>query len=58
MARFHSGKKNDSVGLEAYRVASRVIIIIEADGSVSYRWDAEHPGVEPDYDELKEKLNS
>ena len=45
-------------GLAGYRVANRVIIIVEADGSVSYRWDAEHPGVEPDYDELKEKLNS
>ena len=49
---------NDLGGLAGYRVANRVIIIIEADGSVSYRWDAEHPGVEPDYDELKEKLNS
>ena len=43
---------NDLGGLSGYRVANRVIIIIEADGSVSYRWDAEHPGVEPDYDAL------
>ena len=49
---------NDLGGLSGYRVANRVVIIIEADGTVSYRWDAENPGVEPDYDELKAKLTS
>ena len=39
-------------GLDGYVSANRVIIIIDSEGTVQYRWVAENPGVEPDYDEV------
>ena len=43
-------------GLEDYQSANRSIFIIESDGIVSYRWDADSPGNLPDFDELKSKI--
>ena len=37
-------------GIEGYVSANRVVIVIDKDGVVQHRWDAERPGVEPDYD--------
>ena len=37
-------------GIEGYVCANRVVIVIDKDGVVQHRWDAESPGVEPDYD--------
>ena len=43
-------------GLEDYQSANRSIFIIESDGVVSYRWDADSPSNLPDFDELKSKI--
>ena len=39
-------------GIEGYVSANRVVIVIDKDGVVQHRWDAESPGVEPDYDAI------
>ncbi len=39
-------------GLDGYVSANRVVIIIDEAGMVQYRWVAENPGVEPNYDEV------
>ena len=39
-------------GLEDYITANRVVIIIDKDGIIQYRWVAENPGIEPDYNEV------
>jgi len=39
-------------GLDGYVCANRIIIIIDSEGIVQYRWVAENPGVEPDYNEV------
>ena len=39
-------------GLDGYVSANRVVIIIDEAGVVQYRWVAENPGVEPNYDEV------
>lgn len=39
-------------GIEGYVSADRVVIVIDEEGVVRYRWDAENPGVEPDYDSV------
>ena len=39
-------------GLDGYVSANRVVIIIDSEGKVQYRWVAENPGVEPDYEEI------
>ena len=41
-------------GIEGYVSANRVVIVIDKDGVVQYRWVAENPGVEPNYDEVVE----
>jgi len=37
-------------------VAQRAIFVIDADGVVTYRWLADDPGQEPDYDALDEAV--
>tara|TARA_B100000214_G_C23962078_1_gene625788 strand:- start:1452 stop:1937 length:486 start_codon:yes stop_codon:yes gene_type:complete len=39
-------------GLDGYVSANRAVIIIDSQGTVQYRWTAENPGIEPDYDEI------
>ena len=39
-------------GIEGYVSANRVVVVIDGDGVVQHRWDAENPGVEPDYDAI------
>ena len=39
-------------GIEGYVSANRVVIVIDKDGVVQHRWDAESPGIEPDYDSV------
>ena len=39
-------------GLDGYVSANRAVIIVDSEGVVQYRWVAENPGVEPDYDEV------
>ena len=39
-------------GLEGYVSANRAIVIVEPKGFVKYRWVAENPGVEPDYQQI------
>tara|TARA_Y100001970_G_scaffold12536_1_gene14343 strand:- start:33094 stop:33621 length:528 start_codon:yes stop_codon:yes gene_type:complete len=45
-------------GLEGYVSANRVVIIVDSEGMVQYRWVAENPGVEPNYEELIIRLES
>jgi peroxiredoxin len=40
----------DGYGVDT--VAQRAVFVIDADGVVTYRWLAENPGQEPDYDAL------
>ena len=45
-------------GMDGYTSANRAVFIIK-DGLVKYRWDAEpNPGVEPDYNEIKNVLDN
>ena len=37
-------------------VAQRAVFVIDADGTVTYRWLAENAGQEPNYDELAEAV--
>ena len=45
-------------GIEGYVSANRVVIIIDTEGIVRYRWVAENPGVEPNYEEIISFANS
>ena len=42
--------------IDGYTACNRAVFIIGEDGSVIYEWVAEHPGIEPDYDEVMAAL--
>ena len=45
-------------GIEGYTSANRAVFIVK-DGIIKYNWEAEpNPGVEPDYDEIKRRLET
>ena len=46
-------------GIKRYTCANRGVIIIDSEGIIQYRWIAEpNPGVEPNYEEIKEFLKN
>ena len=45
-------------GIDGYVCANRVVVIVDGAGVVQYRWVAENPGVEPDYNEVVQKAQS
>ena len=47
---------HDFAGLKGYTAAKRSVFIIDREGIVRYRWVSENPGVEPDYEEIKQEL--
>jgi len=48
------GVEMDFSDLGVYGVAKRSVFVVDADGEVSYAWVSDDPGVEPDYDEVRE----
>ena len=45
-------------GIEGYLSANRVVFIVDSEGVIQYRWEAENPGVEPNYDEILQFASS
>ena len=45
-------------GIEGYVSANRVVFIVDSEGVIQYRWEAENTGVEPNYDEILEFASS
>ena len=45
-------------GLEGYVSANRAVVIVDSEGVIKYRWVAENPGVEPNYDEVEETVKN
>ena len=43
-------------GLQGYTTAQRSIFILDAKGVVRYKWIAENPGIEPDYQAVMGEL--
>lgn len=44
--------------LGLYGIANRAVCVLDADGTVTYGWEAEDPTNEPDYDELVEAVEA
>ena len=43
---------HDFAGLKGYTSAQRSVFIVDEDGNISWKWVAENPGQEPDYDSI------
>jgi peroxiredoxin len=44
----------DFTGLGVYGVAKRSVFVVDGDGTVTYTWQSDDPGVEPDYEAVEE----
>lgn len=44
--------------LNGYTVAKRSVFIIDEEGIIQYKWIADNPGQEPDYDDIDSHLSS
>ncbi|WP_410765035.1 redoxin domain-containing protein [Haloferax sp. DFSO60] len=44
----------DFADLGVYGVAKRAVFVVDADGEVTYSWVSDDPGVEPDYEAVKQ----
>lgn len=53
VAEQYCGLFHNFAGLTGLTVSNRAVFIIDANGTVTYRWIAESPGTEPPYDEVK-----
>ncbi len=47
---------NNFAGMEGYTASQRAVFVIDEAGTVIYEWVAENPGIEPDYDAVKNAL--
>lgn len=48
----------DFEGLGIRNVARRAIVVLDDDGTVAYAWDTEDPGVQPNYDDVIDAVES
>jgi peroxiredoxin len=46
----------DFEALGVHDVAKRAVFVVDGDGTVTYAWVSDDPGVEPDYDEVLEAV--
>jgi peroxiredoxin len=47
---------NDFAGMKGYVAAQRSVFVVDREGMVKYAWIAPNPGVEPNYDEVKQAV--
>ncbi len=47
---------DDFVGMTGYTAAKRSIFVLDAAGTITYKWVSDDPGKEPLYDEIKAAL--
>ena len=44
-------------GMDGYTAAKRAVFVLDKEGAVRYKWVGETPGVEPNYDEIRQALD-
>jgi peroxiredoxin len=49
----YCGLFNNLGALPGYDVANRAVYVLDASGTITYAWVAEKPGIEPNYEEVK-----
>jgi peroxiredoxin len=49
---------DDFAGMAGYTAAKRSVFVIDAAGTIQYAWVGPNPGVEPDYEAVKQAVTS
>ena len=44
-------------GMDGYTASKRAVVVVDKEGVIRYRWVGPNPGVEPDYDEVKQAIS-
>lgn len=57
-SRDYCGMYDAFLGIPGFNVAKRSVFILDANGIVKYAWISENPGTEPNYDEVRNAVNS
>lgn len=52
----YGGVHEDFAQMKEYSVSKRSVFVIDESGTIKYIWVTENPGVEPNYDEIKNYL--
>jgi peroxiredoxin len=45
-------------GMADYTAAKRAVFVVDGDGTIRYAWVGPNPGVEPNYDEVKQAVHA
>lgn len=48
----------DFENMGVYGVAKRSVFVVDSEGEITYEWVSDDPGVEPDYEEVEEAVQS
>jgi peroxiredoxin len=48
----YCGIHEDFAGIKGYSASKRAVFIVDPNGTVTYAWISENPGVEPDYNAI------
>ena len=54
----YTGLYDAFAGIPGYLAAKRSVFVLDASGTVKYAWISDNPGVEPNYDEVRNAVNS
>ena len=46
----------DFAGMQGYTAAQRSVFIVNEEGNVSWKWIADNPGLEPDYESIMSEI--
>ena len=52
----YGGLHLDFAGMIGYSAAKRAVFVVDESGKIKYSWISEQPGVEPNYEEIKNAL--
>ncbi len=52
----YAGLVSNFAGIVGLTAANRSVFVIDGNGTVTYAWISENPGVEPPYDEVKKAI--
>lgn len=49
---------DDFAGMPGYTASKRAVFVIDPEGTIQYAWVGPNPGVEPNYDEVKQAVSA
>jgi peroxiredoxin len=44
-------------GMDGYTASKRAVVVVDKGGVIRFKWIGPNPGVEPDYDEVKQLIS-